>query len=146
MDDESNTPVKVYRSDERITIAAPFPGLEPQDISVHITDYGVLIMEGRPRGALKGDKQVLRDEWNPGPYVCRILLDMPVDGSMANVTYENGVLVVSLPITTRMTASDLTLERVTRIEGRRYGNAGHPVRAMSHEGHHRPLETLSTSF
>jgi HSP20 family protein len=57
-------PVKLYRSEERLTIAAPLPGLEPQDISVDITSEGQLVIEGKARGVFKGDKEVLRDEWN----------------------------------------------------------------------------------
>lgn len=134
---QNKTPVKVYRSPERLTVATPFPGLEPQDIIVHVTDGGELIMEGRPRGVFKGDKEVLRDEWNPGPYFCRIDLDSPVDGTMANVTYENGVLVVALPISAQTMPAELSLERLARTEGKRYGNAGHPVQAMSLEQHYQ---------
>ncbi len=123
------TPVKVYRSADRLTVAAPFPGLEPQDIQAHVTDDGVLVLEGRPRGVLKGQNEVLRDEWNAGPYFCRVMLDRPVDATLANATYENGVVVVSLPISERMRAFDLTLERVSRMSGRRYGQSGHSLRA-----------------
>jgi HSP20 family protein len=133
----SDTPAKVYRSADRITIAAPFPGLEPQDISVRVTDDAELFIHGRLRGTLKGDKEVLRDEWNPGPYRCRVGLGLPVDARLANVTYENGVVVVSLPIAAEMHAAELTLERIARTEGRHYGNAGHPVRPMTLEQHYQ---------
>jgi HSP20 family protein len=121
------TPVKLYRSDERVMIAAPFPGLEPQDIQVHVTREGEVVLEGRLRGAFKGDKEVILDEWSPGPYYRRVSLNTPVTGEMANVTYENGVIVIALPISQEMRAAEIRPERVSRTEGRRYGNSGHPV-------------------
>ena len=135
----NQTPVKVYCSSrrDRITIAAPFPGLEPQDIRAEITAGGMLTIDGRMRGLLKGDKEVLRDEWNPGPYRCNIQLEMPVDGPMANITYENGVVVISLPAADAFRPAELTLERIHRAEGRRIGNAGHPVKPMTAEQHYQ---------
>jgi HSP20 family molecular chaperone IbpA len=59
---QDDNPVKLYRSDHRVTIAAPFPGLEPQDIQVHITREGEVVLERRLRGAFKGDKEVILDE------------------------------------------------------------------------------------
>jgi HSP20 family molecular chaperone IbpA len=41
-------PVNVYRSDERVTVAAPMPGMESQDIVVTLS------------------QDVIQDEWNPG--------------------------------------------------------------------------------
>jgi HSP20 family protein len=123
----ADTPVKLYRSDDRVTIAAPFPGLEPQDIQVHVTREGEVVLEGRLRGAFKGDNEVILDEWNPGPYYRRVSLNTPVDGEMANVTYENGVIVVALPVSEEMRAAEIHPERISRTRGRRAGNSGHPI-------------------
>ncbi|MGH7621083.1 MAG: hypothetical protein ACREMU_01975 [Gemmatimonadaceae bacterium] len=46
-------PVKVYRGSERVTIAAPMPGLEPQDVTAEVTAHA-LILDGARRGTLKG--------------------------------------------------------------------------------------------
>jgi HSP20 family protein len=121
-------PVKMYRSAERLTIAVPMPGVEPEDISVGVTGDGRLVLHGELRGVLKGDKEVLADEWTPGPYHREISLPNPVDGAMANVTYGNGVLVVALPIAPDTRPAHLLPHHTALARGQLDGNTGHPVR------------------
>lgn len=131
-------PVKLYRSRERLTIAAPLPGLEPQDISVKVSNEGEsteLIMEAPLRGAFKGDKEVLYDEWSPGPYYKHLVLPAAVDASMANLTYENGIAVLTLPVAERTVPAVLGLKRIGGTVGQTIGNAGHPVRPNSSADH-----------
>ncbi len=121
-------PVKVYRSAERLTLAAPMPGVEPEDITVAITEDGRIVLDGDLRGVLKGDKDVLADEWTPGPYHREYVLPHPVDGAMANVTYGNGVLVVALPLSQRTRPARLLPQHTALARGELIGNTGHPVR------------------
>lgn len=91
-------PVKVYRSDDRLTLAAPMPGMEPEDIAVEITDDARLILDGALRGTLKGIKDLLVDEWSVGYYHREVPLPATVDATGGTVTYGNGVVVVSMPL------------------------------------------------
>jgi HSP20 family protein len=130
-------PVKIYRTAERVAVAAPMAGSEPDDITVEVTDDGRLRLHAALRGLLKGDKQVLADEWNPGPYDREVSLPAPVNGEMANVTYGNGVLVVVLPVTEGpVHPARLTLTTTGHGHGERAGNAGHPVESYTAEEHH----------
>ena len=110
--------VKLYRTPDRLTLAAPVPGLLPQDITVEITDGGQLIVRGPLRGitadaqlfhrldtsinpqglreSFEETRESLLDEWTVGPYRRVIDLPNPVDGSLATATYGNGVLVITL--------------------------------------------------
>jgi HSP20 family protein len=117
-------PIKVYRSSERLVIAAPMPGSEPEDILVKVTENNV-VMQGDIRGLLKDAKELLTDEWSVGSYYREIPLPNPVDGEHANVTYGNGVLVVNLPISEKTVPATLVLERTGAARGERVGNAGH---------------------
>lgn len=121
-------PVKIYATEERLTIAAPMPGMEPEDIVVTVTPHGMVVLEGRLRGMLKGVKTLLANEWNAGPYFRIIPLPCPVDGTLANVTYGNGVLVVMLPVAQQHRACRLTLDEITPTHGERANSAGTPVR------------------
>ena len=70
-------PVNVYRTPDRVVIAAPMPGLRPEDVSVDVTASGRLILQSKPRGMLHderfdvdvtvdrdGDQQVwTREQW-----------------------------------------------------------------------------------
>jgi HSP20 family protein len=128
-------PVKIYQSDGRLTVAAPLPGLEPGDITVEITPGNQLVIHGNGRGLLKGQTLVLLDEWNPGPYCRELALPSPVDGSMANITFRNGILVVALPLAGTTRPAHLALDDVGPDYGERAGNAGHPVRRLSEAEH-----------
>ncbi|HZT98955.1 MAG TPA: Hsp20/alpha crystallin family protein [Ktedonobacteraceae bacterium] len=118
-------PVKVYRTADRLMVAAPMPGLEPEDVLVQVTDDGHLILQGELRGMLKNVKELLIDEWSVGEYYRDLPLPNAVDGMHANVTYGNGVVVVVLPISNQTTGANLTLETVGPARGQQVGNTGH---------------------
>src|SRR5215471_12358645 len=110
---QQHIPVKAYRTDERVMIAAPMPGLEPEDIVVEVTADGFLILHGDVRAKLKEVKELLLDEWSAGIYHREMALAIPVNAECANVTYGNGVLVVALPISEQTCPARLILERIT---------------------------------
>ena len=118
-------PVKVYRSSDRLMVAAPMPGLQPEDILVEITETGHLILQGDLRGLLKDIKELVLDEWSVGHYYRELPLPDAVNGTLANVTYGNGVLVVAMPISERTHAANLTLDTVGPAHGEHVGKAGH---------------------
>ena len=118
-------PVKMYRTPDRLMVAAPMPGMEPGDILVEITGDGMLFLHGALRGLLKDAKEVLIDEWSVGDYHREVGLPDTVDGEHANVTYGNGVLVVAMPISDEMIPGRLTLEAVGPAHGEHVGNIGH---------------------
>jgi HSP20 family protein len=128
-------PVKVYRGRDRLGIAAPMPGLEPPDISVEITADNRLILLGDIRSFFKGDREVLRDEWQVGGGHREITLPCPVDGLAANVTYGNGVVVVSLPISDATRPALLTLDAIGVARGERVGNQGNPPHQVNNFEH-----------
>jgi HSP20 family protein len=115
-------PIKMYRTSERLVIAVPMPGLEPEDILVKVTESSV-VMQGDIRGLLKDVKELLIDEWSVGSYYREVQLPNPVDGEHANVTYGNGVLVVNLPISEKTVTATLVLDKTGIAHGERVGNA-----------------------
>lgn len=123
---QQSIPLKVYRAEQRVTIAAPMPGLEPENIVVEVTTDGNLLLHGDLRGRLKGIKELLLDEWSAGVYHREVALTAPVNAACANVAYGNGVLMVALPLSEQTRPAHLTLKRVTPTHGKRTGNAGHP--------------------
>jgi HSP20 family protein len=122
--DVQSVPLKVYRSDDRLTLAAPMPGLEAEDISVDVTAEGQVVLYGQLRGRFKGINNILVDEWNPGAYRREYHLPEPVDGAAANVTYGNGVVVVALPLCPILRVAHLSMTPLPHDRGLRAGNAG----------------------
>lgn len=118
-------PVKMYRSEDRLSVAALMPGLEADDVAVEVTGDGRLILRGALRGEFKGQKDILLNEWQAGNYERSLQLPLPVDGAAANVTYGNGVVVVVLPISDHTSAAQLTLRTLGPTRGEVVGNSGH---------------------
>lgn len=122
--EEQQVPVRLYEGDSRVMVAAPMPGLEPQDISVAVEGHRVTL-----HGALRGPRQDERDltvaEWAIGPYHRELTLPQTVDGAHANATYGNGVLVLVLPKAARSgRAMHFTLDVLEATRGVHVGHTG----------------------
>jgi HSP20 family protein len=151
-------PVKLYRTIDRLTVAALMPGLLAQDFSVEITADNHLVLSGPVRGItadvqvfhrlvpgntsgtaaprlIEEQRELLLDEWAVGAYRRDLPLPSPVNGRLATLTYGNGVLVVSLPVARRVTPARLSLAPIGIARGERIGSAGHPIRRRSTAEH-----------
>ena len=89
-------PVRIHRADGRITVTMPMPGLSPDEINITIMENTVLAC-GEKQGSSKPDLDLIVNEWAVGPYRRTVALPERVRGDLANATYGNGVLVLSLP-------------------------------------------------
>ena len=137
-------PVKVYRSDSRLMVALLMPGLQPEDITVAVHVDGRVIVAGRRRGVLKDRQEVLYSEWSNDEYQREVALVFAVDGERANVTYDNGVVVVALPLSTETRPAFLTLERVGRAVGQHVGSSGQTLRPTTTAQHQAALRAHRT--
>ena len=142
--DQASVLVKMYQTPERLTVAAPMPGLEPCDISVRVTAEGTLELMGKRRGPRQDDMDLLLDEWSVGPYQRTLSLPTAVDGELADVTYGNGVLVVALPKADATRAAELTLESVGQARGQRVGSHGKSLTPFT-TAEHRAARTATSS-
>ena len=124
--DVPHPPIRAFRADDMVTIAAPLAGLAPEDITVEVTGKGHVILDarlvdapGEEYGTIKSDKEVLVDEWDLSPIHRDIALNVAVDGESATMTYRNGVLVVALPVARKTRPAHLRLEAVGGAQGER---------------------------
>jgi HSP20 family protein len=153
----SEIPVKLYRSADRLTVAAPMPGLLPEDFAIEITADNRLVLRGGLRGIPadvqvfhrleRGDgpdhqpqlveeqREMLLDEWTVGDYRREIKLPNAVDGRLTTATYGNGVLVVALALAEQVVAAQISLQRTGPGRGEYVGGAGHPVQPWTTADH-----------
>jgi HSP20 family protein len=122
-------PVRISDSEDLILLAAPMPGLEPQNITVSIKDHVVQIT-GEERGPRQHQLNLKVAEWRIGPYVREVSLDQPLNGEMTNATYGNGVLVLSIPKSKNGQGSnaEFQLKQIEPTRGERIGYTGSEIR------------------
>lgn len=138
-------PVQIHQTDQLIVVAAPMPGLEPQDISVMIANDKVTI-QGNYRGSRQQQGELLVGEWTVGPYFREVVLPQPVNGPLANATYGNGVLALALPKMEQGSQGSYTefqLEVVAATRGQRIGHTGSAVHPTTTEEHRSKMEQSS---
>jgi len=138
-------PMQMHQTDALIVLAAPMPGLEPQDISVVIAGDKVTV-RGNYRGSRQETADLLVSEWTIGPYAREIVLPQPVNGPLTNATYGNGVLVLAMPKMERGSSESYTefkLDVVEATVGQRIGHTGSDLRPTTTEEHrHKIDETM----
>lgn len=136
-------PVRMYQTAERLTVAAPMPGLEPADITVAVTAAGVLELHGKRRGPRQDGLDLLVEEWTVGPYERSLELPCAVDGELADVTYGNGVLVVALPKAAQLRPASLNLEVIGLARGQRVGSQGRGCTPTTTAQHREAREAVA---
>jgi HSP20 family protein len=121
---EQTVPVQLHWAQDRLVLAAPMPGLEPQDISVRI-HHDRITIRGDYRGSRHDQPETVISEWTMGPYHRDLNLPQPVSGRLTNATYGNGVLVLAMPTLEPGVQEDVTtfqLEADTGTRGQRVGH------------------------
>jgi HSP20 family protein len=127
----------MYQTHERIMVAAPMPGMEPEDITVSIDGARVTI-EGRQRGPHQDDREMLLAEWRIGPYARTLDLIAPVRADLVNVTYDNGVLVLTMPKSAPdhpSTRAEIRLEEIEATRGEYVRHSGRQPRPTTTREH-----------
>ncbi len=87
---------------------------------------------------------MLYSEWSDDEYQREVALAFAVDGERANVTYDNGVVVVALPLGIQTRPAFLTLERVGRAVGQHVGSAGQTLRPTTTAQHQAAVRAHRT--
>lgn len=122
---DAHLPVNIYQEGDRLMVAAPMPGMEPQDIEITLEGTRLAIRsELRGPGQQRAKSFVLQ-EWTSGPYERTIVLPHAVDGSRANATYDNGILVVILPLAKEGVSAHLHMIKIGTAKGQLVGHTGH---------------------
>lgn len=120
-------PVNLYRHHNRLVLTSPCPGLEPTNFRIEVTGRRLSVSEDE-RGPGQERITYLRREWTTGPSRRAVTLPAPVDATRANATYDNGVLVVIMPVVSGGTSGSITMSKVGTAKGQRIRHAGRDLR------------------
>jgi hypothetical protein len=131
--------VRVYQSEGRLMVAAPLPGVGPEDIAVRVAG-DTLTIHGDVRGVRQEARDLLTVEWAIGPYHRELRLPQQVDGARANATFGNGVLVLALPKLDRggpAGDAEFRLQVLDAPRGQRVGHHGQDLSPTTTDAHRR---------
>lgn len=121
---KQEVPVNVYREGDRLMVASPLPGMEPGSVRVDVRGR-MLTIDARLRGPGQNrTQQYVAREWSVGPYTRTVKLPDDVDAAAANAVYNNGVLVVILPIGGSQSDDTIRMSKGGTTSGRRVRHTG----------------------
>ena len=123
MDKLTKIPVNLTDAGDDLVLHAAMPGAEPENILITFTTKSIVV-DSTARGTVGSDKRVLRREWGIGKYHRTLRLPFAVDTARANVTYDNGVLTVSMPKGLEMTPREIRVKKVKGQHGQTLGHSG----------------------
>jgi HSP20 family protein len=108
--------VDCYRTEEPpgVTVIADLPGVDPEQVSIEVSERTVLIsgVRRRPQPNCRVSYRQMEIEY--GPFQRRITLAEDVDPTGGEATYDRGLLTVVLPL-----AKKPPVGRVTIVLGRK---------------------------
>ena len=113
------------------------PGLEPADIAVTVNGDRVTI-HGNERGPHQHDVRLLLAEWSFGPYHREITLPQAANGALTNATYDNGILVLTMPKLRDgqpAVRTDIALQAILATRGEHVGHVGREGRPATTREH-----------
>ena len=124
MTDATAIPVNFYENDRELIVAAPMPGVGPEDIEVEVTEDRHLILRAGQHGEGQERIDYILREWSYGPFHRDIELPRDVDAPRANLSYGNGVLMAAFPKAEATVVATLSIPRVGHARGMAVGHAG----------------------
>jgi HSP20 family protein len=103
--------VDCYRTEEppAVTIVVDLSGVDPEEVSIEVTERTVLISGVRRKPPLTCRVSYRQMEIEYGPFQRRIALAEDVDPAAGEATYERGLLKVILPLAQKPAAGRITI-------------------------------------
>lgn len=90
-------PIEMYEKADKFIVRAELPGMKKEDLDISlIGDTLTISGERKPEAEIK-DEEYVRCELCYGKFSRAINLPSAVDPSKVEATYENGILVITLP-------------------------------------------------
>ncbi len=88
-------PLDVYTTPEEVVITAPLAGVKPEDVDITI-EGDTITIKGEVKPPVENVEYLLQER-RYGPFSRTIRLDIPVEPSKAEASFENGLLTITIP-------------------------------------------------
>ena len=90
-------PMDVIRRSDEVVLRFDLPGIDPGTIDVTVDRNVLTVSARRSEGYGEGDSPFIRERFM-GTFTRRVYLSETLDSDKIHAVYENGVLVVRLPV------------------------------------------------
>jgi HSP20 family protein len=88
-------PIDAYATENELVIVAPIPGADPDKVEITI-EGDTLVIKGEMRPPLENVSYIFQERAY-GPFSRSLTLNVPVQSEKAEATFENGLLILSIP-------------------------------------------------
>lgn len=88
-------PIDAYSTENELVVIAPVPGASPDDVEITI-EGDTLTIKGEIKPPLENVDYIF-NERAYGPFIRSLTLNVPIDAEKAEATFENGLLVLTIP-------------------------------------------------
>ncbi len=107
---EVSVPVDIIDEEDKIKVIADLPGFSKEDIEIYLEDGDLVIKAERKEEIEEKGKNYIRQERRFGEIYRRITLPEEVDAEKIKAKYNNGVLEIELPKTTKRERKVIKIE------------------------------------
>ncbi len=94
---QASIPMDAYRHGESVVISLDLPGVDPSSIDLTVERNALTVAAERQWQPVEGD-EVIAAERRQGTFTRQLFLGDGLDTDRIHATYENGVLVVTIPV------------------------------------------------
>ena len=104
--------VDCFRTEDALTVLVELPGVDPDKVDLFVAEGNLYLSGNRARP--RGEGQVYQQmEIDYGPFRRQVSLGADVDVAQARATYDQGVLMIVLPLAQRPAAGERVAISVT---------------------------------
>ncbi len=95
MDRETRLPIDVYTTPNEIVLMANVPGLKPDDVNITL-EGDTLAISGEIKPPMENVDYIFQER-PYGKFSRTLTINVPVDVDKVEATFENGVLIITVP-------------------------------------------------
>lgn len=96
-DGHREVPIEIYETDDNLVVKAALPGVKPEEVDITLTGDTLTIKGEHKEEKERKEAKYLYREMRQGSFSRSITLPLETDSDKAAATFENGILIVTLP-------------------------------------------------
>ncbi len=117
-------PMDLYRDGDHYVLAADLPGIDPGSVDIDVDGQLLTIRAERTLRNTEGVKWLARERQS-GSFLRQLNVGQGVDTERITASYENGVLLVTIPVSERAKPRRIQVTTASDTDGSQQSMSGH---------------------